>query len=231
MGYSGYIEYKIKAQKLRQKGLSYREILQIIPVSKDTISRWCKDIELSSSQKQRLLKKKLFGQKKGSLIAAENKKKQRTQKIKEIQKIAKKEIGDLSKRDRFIAGIALYAGEGDKATERVGFSNADPKLIRFMVKWFREFLAIPTNKMRGAIWIHEGLDEKKAKLFWSKLTNIPINQFHKTYIAKNITKSKKIRKNIHEYGVFSIRVADTEKHRKIMGWILALLGGKIYTVH
>ena len=231
MGYSGYLEYKIEAQKLRQKGLSYGEILQTIPVSKDTISRWCKDIELSNEQKQKLIKNKQFGQKKGSLIAAENKKNQRIKKTLEIQKIAKAEIGDLVKRDRFIAGIALYAGEGDKAVERVGFSNSDPKLINFMAKWFREFLAIPTSKMRGAIWIHEGLDENKAKLFWSKLTKIPTNQFHKTYIAENKIESKKIRKNIHEYGVFSIRVSDTAKHRKIMGWILALLDGKIHTVH
>lgn len=42
MGYFGKLEEKFLAQKLRKQGLSYKEILQQISVSKDTISRWCK---------------------------------------------------------------------------------------------------------------------------------------------------------------------------------------------
>lgn len=69
------------------------------------------------------------------------------------------------------------------------------------------------------------------KLIWSDLTGIPLNQFHKTYIAKIKKNSKKIRKNIHEYGVVSIKFSGSDKHRRIMGWIYALVGGKISKVH
>ena len=84
--------------------------------------------------------------------------------------------------------------------------------------------------MRGAIWLHEGLNEKNSKKFWSELVNLPPNQFHKTYIAKVKNNSKKIRKNIHQYGVFQIRFSDSAIHRKIMGWIYALFGDKIESV-
>lgn len=227
MGYSGKLQQKILAQNLRRKGLSYKEILQHVSVSKDTLSRWCKDIQLTEEQKERLLQNKQFGQKKGSLVAAENKRKKRISTTLAIHHQAKKEVGQLSDRDKFLLGVALYAGEGYKMDGKVGFTNADPKIIAFMVNWFLRFGEISEGKIRGAIWLHEGLNEEQAKDFWSQLTGIPLQQFHKTYIAKNKMDSKKIRKNLHEYGIFSIRIADSQLHRKIMGWIYASFDDKI----
>lgn len=231
MGYFGRLEDKFKAQDLRRQGLSYREILLQINVSKDTISRWCKDIVLSQEQKDRLIKNKSFGQRKGSQVSADNKRQARILRTETIFKEAKKELGSLTKRDRFIAGITLYAGEGSKGDGRGAFANSDPKIIKFMIDWFKEFCELPMSKLRGSIWLHDNLDEENAKKFWSNLTEIPLDQFYKTYIAKNRLDSKKIRKNIHEYGVFTIRFSASDKQRKIMGWISALLGGKIPKVH
>lgn len=126
-----------------------------------------------------------------------------------------------------MAGIAFYAGEGDKSDGKGGFSNSDPKIVKFMMEWFMEFCDLAISKFRGAIWLHEGLDESKAKKFWSSLTGIPETQFHKTYIAKDKKDSRKVRKNLHEYGVFAIRFFDSDKQRKIIGWINAILDDKI----
>lgn len=231
MGYQGKLELKVRAQQLRQHGYSYSEILETTPVSKNTISRWCRDIVLSPQQEARLIESKNFGQHKGSIVAAENKRKKRLESVKKYQDQGLSEVGTLSKRDRFLIGIALYAGEGDKSGGKIGFTNADPKMIKFMVTWLREFLNIPQEKLRGAIWLHEGLDEAEAKNFWSNLTEIPVAQFHKTYVSKVKGNSPKIRKNIHPYGVFSVRVSDTFKQRQIMGWIFGLLVDTIPPVH
>ncbi len=231
MGYYGRLEDKLLAQKLRQKGYSYNEILKRIHVSKDTLSRWCKDIKLTVKQKRRLLQNKILGQRKGSLVAAENKRKSRLKRTNEIYKESIRQLGKLSKRDIFIAGIALYAAEGDKTDGHGGFSNADPKLIKFMMNWFRNYCKISNDKFRGAIWLHEDNSEVKAKKFWSDVTSIPMNQFYKTYIARNKKDSNKIRKKRHNYGIFAIKFSQTETHRKIMGWIFALLDGKIPDVH
>lgn len=227
MGYFGKLEEKLKAQELRRQGLSYGEIRLQIKISKDTLSRWCRDIELTDEQKRRLLENKSLGQRKGSLVAADNKRQARIVRTQSIFQEAIKELGNLSKRDRFIAGIMLYAGEGDKADGKGGFTNSDPKLIKFMMSWFKEFCDLPMARFRGAIWLHEGSNEKEAKMFWSKLSSIPENQFHKTYISKNKNDSKKVRKKIHEYGIFAIRFSDSDKQRKIIGWISAMLDGKI----
>lgn len=227
MGFSGKIEEKFLAQKLRRKGFSYKEILQKVAVSKDTISRWCRDISLTEEQKERLVTNKKFGQKKGSLVAAENKRRKRKERTIKIFKEAKIDLGRMSTRDKFIAGIALYAAEGGKTDGQGELANSDPDLIKFMVKWFLEFVKVPLSRIRGAIWLHEGLDERKAREYWSSLTGIPINQFHKTYIAGIKGDSKKIRKNIHDFGVFSIRFSDSDKQRRIIGWISALLNAKM----
>ncbi|TSC88714.1 MAG: Uncharacterized protein G01um10145_740 [Microgenomates group bacterium Gr01-1014_5] len=219
MGYYGRLEEKLKAQKLRKQGLSYGEIMLQLPVSKSSLSDWCKEIPLTKKQELRLLRLKSLGQRKGSIIAAQNKRRFRICRTKEIFKMAKQELGRISYRDKFIAGIALYSGEGNKTDGQGGFANSDPKLINFMMKWFQRYCNIPMSKFRGSIWLHEGLNEKQSKQYWSDLTGIPINQFYKTYIAKNKIGSRKIRKNIHKFGVFSINFLDSQQQRRIIGLI------------
>lgn len=227
VGDFGKIEDKFKAQELRKRGLSYREILQAISVSKSTISLWCRDIELTKKQKLKLLNNKQFGQKKGSIVAAENKRNARIKRTKIIKDLAKKDVGRIVNRDKFMAGIALYAAEGTKKDGKAAFTNSDPQLIKFMINWFLTFAKVPMKKMRGAIWLHEGLSDLNAKRFWSGLTEIPQSQFHKTYMAKIRYGSRKIRKNIHQYGVLAIRFSDSAVHRKVMGWISAVFDDKI----
>jgi len=227
MGYAGKLSEKLLAQKLRKKGYSYKEILKRINVSKSTISLWCRDIALSPTQALRLSKKKLQGAAKGRIIGAKKQQQRRLAETKELLKKGRSEVGRMTKRDRFIAGIALYAAEGTKQDGRVDFSNTDPKLIKFMMSWFREFCRIKEEKFRGSIWIHENRNEARAKRFWSRTTGIPLKQFHKSYIAENKTSSKKIRKHIHKYGVFGIRLVDVKAHRRIMGWISGVSGGSM----
>ncbi len=227
MGYSGKLEEKQIARRLRKQGWSYRRILTQVPVSKDSISRWCRDIYLTAGQKKLLLQNKQFGQRKGSIIAAENRRKERLLRAEQIFKQAKKILGRLSARDRFIAGLALYAAEGQKTDGKGGFANSDPSLIKFMVNWFVKNAKVSPNKLRGAIWIHDDLDERRAKKFWSRLTHIPLGYFYKTYVVPLKRDSRKIRKNIHPYGVFSINFCDSNKQRQIIGWIKAAFGDKI----
>lgn len=227
MGYVGNLEYKQKAQALRKKGLSYNEIRRTVPVPKSTLSDWCRDIAITERQALRLFKNKLKGAARGRIIGAKRQQAKRIEQIRKLLLEGKSEVGTLSKRDKFIAGIALYIAEGTKKDMNCSFSNSDPLLIKFMANWFREFCGVPEHKLKGAIWIHEGLDENAAKDYWAKLVNISLTQFHKTYIARNKTESKKIRKNLHNYGVFSLRFSDAKIHRKIMGWIGGVFGHKL----
>ena len=225
MGYSGKLGEKVKAQELRKRGLSYNEISKYVNVSKGTLSYWCRDVKLTSKQQNALFNRKLTGQKKGSVIAARNKQIRRWKEEKRLHQLGIREIGKLSKKQRFVAGVALYAAEGHKTgRSAVGFANSDPKMITFMMGWFREFGKVLEPKFRGAVWIHDNLDEFRARRFWSNLTGIPITQFNKSYIAENKVNSKKVRKQKHEYGIFTIRFSDVALKRRLDGWISGILG-------
>ncbi len=223
MGYSGKLEEKRVALRLRRKGLSYSEIRKKVKVSKSTLSLWCRDVVLNVDQMEKLSSRVLEGAERGRIIGAKVQQRARINKTKQLNMQGVRDVGEMSKRDRFLAGIGLYIGDGVKGDKNVGFSNSNKQIIKFMMGWFREFCNVPEEKFRGAIWLHEGLDEGESRIFWSRLTGIPVDQFTKTYISKPKKESKKIRKNIHKYGVFAIRVCDVDMQRRVMGWMKAIL--------
>lgn len=217
MGYAGKLEEKYKAIALRKKGYSYSEILRKVDVSKDTISRWCRDVKLTKSQKLRLYKKKYSSGLRGCIIGAKKKQREREELTHKLIEEGKKEVGKISKHDKFIAGISMYFAEGEKQDGSVSFSNSDPRAIKFMVDWLRTVCKVPDEKFRASLYLHDNLSENEAKEFWSKLTKIPLCRFTKTYIVKN--NPHRLRKVKHIYGVLKIRTSNVILHRKIMGWI------------
>jgi len=227
MGYTGKLKEKKQAIGLRSQGLSYKEIRKTVSVSKSTLSRWCRDVIMSPTQLEKLQQKRLKGAERGRIAGAKKQQFERIKRTKRLLEEGKKEVGKLNKRDRFIAGIGLYLGDGVKGDTEIGFSNSSPVIIKFMVNWLREFCLIPEKKFRGQIWIHDDQSELEAREYWSKLTSIPFDQFHKSYIAKNKIGSKKIRKKKHKYGIFAIRVSGAKIQRKVLGWMSGIIGNDV----
>ena len=217
MSYAGKLELKLQARDLRKKGLSVKEIQKRLKVSKSSVSLWVRDIKLTKKQLKKLYLNSRTGALKGSIIAAMNKIRAREELTRKLLKEGMKEIGTLSKRDKFITGVAMYFAEGSKGDKNVSFSNTDPKAIKFMVGWLRNFCNVPEKKFRASLYLHDNLNERRAKQFWSKLTKIPLDQFRKSYIVKN--NPNRLRKVKHIYGVLKITVSNANLHRKIMGWI------------
>ena len=220
MGYAGKLGLKSRARSLRKRGLSMKEIERRLGVSRSSISLWARDIVLTKEQLSHLYLNKRTGNLKGSIVAAIKKKEIRLELVKKLREEGRNEVKTLSKRDQFISGIALYFAEGSKTDASVSFSNSDPRSIRFMVEWMRQFCKVPKEKFRCSLYLHDNLDENKAKAFWAKAADIPLAQFRKTYIVEN--NRRRLRKTKHEYGVCRITVSDVNLHRKIMGWIEGL---------
>lgn len=221
MGYVGKLDLKLKAQFLRKEGLSVKEIQKKLKVSRSSVSLWVRDIQLTKKQLERLYLNKKTGALRGSIIGARKKQREREELTRRLMTKGEKEVGNISNRDKFIAGISLYFAEGDKSDGHISFCNTDPYAVRFMVNWIRKFCNPPEEKLRGTLYIHDDLDERKAKRYWSGLTGIPLNQFTKSYIARN--NPKRLRKKKHIYGVFRVSISSTILHRKLMGWINRVL--------
>ena len=212
---------KEKAIRLRRKGLSYTEILKQVSVAKSTLSLWLQYVGLAKRQKQRLTEKRLKAALRGSL----SRKNKRLIVTEEIKKQARKEIGNISDRELWLIGTALYWGEGSKQKEnnpsqQARFTNSDPLMIKLYLKWLQKICKIAKKDIHFEIYIHETANAERAKRYWSKVFNIPVSKFQKIRLKKNKIKTK--RKNIgsNYYGLIRVEIRKgTNFNRKISGWI------------
>ncbi|OGZ64603.1 MAG: hypothetical protein A3A98_03555 [Candidatus Staskawiczbacteria bacterium RIFCSPLOWO2_01_FULL_40_39] len=221
-------EEKIKAIGLRKNGLSYREILQQIPVAKSSLSLWLKSVNLTTSQKQRLTDKKLAS----ALRGAMKRKDARIALTKEIKDKARNEIGKLSERELWLIGISLYWAEGSKEKEyrpgsRVVFSNSDPHMIKVFLRWLLEVIKISEQKIYFAIYIHESHKNRleEVKNYWQTKTGFPIESFKWIYFKKNKINTK--RRNIGNtyFGLLRVMIVESSTlNRKIQGWTEGIYG-------
>lgn len=214
---------KKKAIQLRKAGNSYSEILREISVARSTLSLWLRSVNLSKRQKQNLTLKKLQAAWRGGEV----KKRKRIENSKKVIEQAKMEIGKITDRDAWLAGIMLYWAEGSKQKETnisvaVRFSNSDPMMLCFFIMWLKKYLKVLDNEIVFEMYIHENHKEKKNDFinYWSKILNYPVSKFDRVYYKKHNLKTK--RKNIgdkyHGQLVIIVRKS-TNLNRKITGWI------------
>ncbi|NQV88366.1 MAG: hypothetical protein HQ402_02335 [Parcubacteria group bacterium] len=219
-------ETKSKAIALRKEGLSYSEILCQIPVAKSTLSLWLREIGLAKKQVQRITKKKLEAARRGGQV----RKKQRIFITEQIYKKASLDIKNISERELWLMGVALYWAEGSKEKEYypgsgVKFTNSDPYMVKFFLRWLVESCAVDEEKISFDLYIHDMYRNRTENLkkYWSKVTGFSINKFDKIYFKRNkIT----IRRNVGDlyYGVLRVKVlASSNFLRQIAGWTKAIV--------
>lgn len=220
-------EEKNKAIKLRKKGESIKNIANSVGVSKSVVSRWCRDIKLSNVQIKRLQKKMAEGSYMGRMKFLERVRKARKDETEKLRKEGLREVGNLTNRDLFIGGIAMYCSEGTTSlnAEQTSFSNSDPQMILYMIKWFKDVCGVSNDRFSVQVRINKVHQKriKEIESYWSKLTRIPLNQFTKTVLISAISK-KKYPNPENYYGTVRISVHKGVKvRRKIIGWIDGLL--------
>jgi hypothetical protein len=216
-------ELKKQAIKLRKNGKSYSEILEDVPVAKSTLSRWLRDVGLSQSQEQRLTKKKKAAQRRG----AEAVRQKRIEKTKRIKKNARDEIDDISERELWLIGTALYWAEGTKekpyrTSVRVSFGNSEGEMIELFIKWLVDIVGVAKDEIDCGIYIHEEHKYRieEVKKYWQEKTGLSQESFGYVYYKDHNPETN--RKNTGEdyYGMLQVRVQkSTDLNRKITGWI------------
>ncbi len=214
---------KNKAIELRKQGLSYREILEQVPVAKSSLSLWLKNVKLAENQKQRLTEKKLASARRG----AQKMKDIRIALTKVIKDKARKEIRKLSKRELFLIGVALYWAEGSKEKNnrpggRVVFSNSDPNMVNIFLKWLLEIIKLSREKIYLNIVLHETSSHRIAEVrkYWLEKTGFPEENFKKIYFKKNKINIKRKNIGMNYFGLIRLSVKKSSfLNRQIQGWI------------
>ncbi len=207
-----YRQLHTLAEGLRKKGLSYKEIRRSVPVSKATLSAWCRDIPLTKKQIARLGARydtQLRGAKANQRKSAERKQATRSQAITEVPRLT----SDAMK----VVGAMMYWAEGSK-NSGTAIANSDPTFVVFFVHWLKQVLNRSPENLTAHLHLHRGQNESKEKNFWSKLTGIPLRNFRKTFYKPQGTGH---RKNILYHGTIRVSVCgvgvELLRHR-ILGW-------------
>lgn len=208
---------KEKAISLRKKGFSLKQISDSLTVSKSIVRIWCKNVYLTSLQKELLNKRRIALSNK--TLAKINLKKKRSSILesKIIERIGVNDVGKtLSKRDLFLSGLSLYWGEGyKKGNNELGFTNSDPAIIKFIIKWLKEIYNIQNSDFILRVSLNETHRDRinTVEKFWSELTSIPHHQFTKISIIQTSAKKEYKNRESH-YGTLRIKVRKGSKLRK-----------------
>jgi len=207
---------KEKARTLRMKGYSINQIIKETGFTKSSVSLWVRDIVLTEAQKKKLSENgrsvESVERRRVARLFNEQAKRQ------VIFDKAKEDYNHISLEQLKLIGIILYLGEGGK-TERgtAQLSNADPAVIKIMMRFFREVCKVPEEKFRGNIHTFTHAHVKNTEKYWSKVSGIPVTQFYKTYVKPSAASLHK--RQTLPYGTFSIYTNDTKLFLTIMGWI------------
>jgi hypothetical protein len=165
---------------LRNKGLSYSQIKQKVKVSKSTLSLWLKDFPLSKKQIEILRDKNPVRIERFRNTMRMKKEKEEAAAFLKV----KKEMKPFSNREKLIAGLFLYWGEGTKAAPcTVAMTNTDPDILKFFVSWL-QMIGIKKEKMKVVLHLYSDMDVGKEVQFWSTYLKLPLSQFRKPYIKK-----------------------------------------------
>ena len=214
---------KEKAIILRKKGKSIKTIAKKLNISKSTVSLWCRDVELTSTQVSALHKNMVSGSYAGRMAGARMQYQRRLDKIDKANKKGKELIGILSERDVLIACTALYWGEGSKKTRQLSVNNSDPAMIKFIIRSFKEIWKVDEKDFTlrvGINIIHKKRDEV-VRGYWSAITGMPLSQFRKTTFINSKSQKKYSNFNTH-YGTLTLRI---NKSSHIYYQIMGLIGG------
>ena len=197
---------RLRARELRKEGESIIVIAKNLEISKSTISAWCRDIVLSEEQVLRLLNNKVLGLRKGQLKGALVQKMRRLARIEGYAQEGYKKFENFTSDQFFVAGLALYLAEGRK-TQRVVFTNSDPRVIKFMLKWFKEFFKISSDRISFYVYINEihKYREKIVVDYWSDYLKVSLPHFKRVTFIKSIQKKVYENHNTH-YGTLHCEV-------------------------
>ena len=215
---------KLEAIRLRLTGKSIKKIAKQLKVSVSSASSWCRDVELSLSQKMILETNARNPYYAGRGIYLRRLKKRTNSKIKRLQKIGIKKVGTLNKRELFLTGAALYWAEGFKKDTQAGFGSLDPAMIKFFKKWLKDCFGYQNRDLifRVTANISHKRRIKVIEKYWSGALGVPLNQFQKPFFQN--VKWKKTYENLDEYyGVLRIKVRKSKDFlREIHGFIEGL---------
>lgn len=214
-------EKKKWARELRREGMSILAIAKKVGAAKSSVSGWCRDIKLTPEQEEALQKSnaRREAQVKGA----------RANVIKHRQKrLQYQEEGRQKAREGsqlHLAGCMLYWAEGAKARNEIKFVNSDADMMVLFVRFMRESLQVPDNrlKVRINVYLGNGLSPEEIIDYWLNLLDLTEDHLNKSRFNAQPKSSKQTKRNL-VYGTCELYMSSTRYIQHIYGAIQEYAG-------
>jgi hypothetical protein len=151
-----------------------------------SLSLWLRDLPLTEEYRTALAeKRRAASRRRAAAVRAASR-------ARDAQLVAKaaSQVGDISERQLFVAGVVAYWAEGVKTKpwgkrERVEFINSDPGMVRLFLTWL-DLLGVPREELTYRVAIHETGDLDAALGFWSDVVQASADQFLRPTLKRHI---------------------------------------------
>lgn len=219
-------DIKEKVVSMRQGGLSLGAIQKQTNIPKTTLHSWLSGVEVAEELREAIKRNALAALQKGRVISQKVKKEERISIEHSLSQKGMERVGKITRKELFIAGIALYWAEGfkNKHEHRLGFCNSDPAMIKFYINWLEECLDVKRSDLVARLTVNHLYESRIKELedYWSKETGIPLHQFTKPFYQNSTWKKQYNQDNYH--GVLRIHVKNSlEQLFEMKGWIKGLI--------
>jgi hypothetical protein len=176
----------VKIQNLRKKGHSIPEISRECSISKSTVLRYVKKVEILPKYYGRWIDRhnagKIVAQRRWDIA------------IKESKAL----IDGINKKDWILIVVSLYWAEGAKRD--FSFSNTDPKMVKVFISILRNIFGVKNEDFKISLRLYEDLDKNKCIRYWSSVVGFSL----RGRVSINILKGSKIGKL--QFGMCRVRV-------------------------
>jgi hypothetical protein len=208
---------RAEARRLRAEGRSIKEIARVVGVSQSSVSRWARDVALSEEQLATLRARNpaLEGRRAATTARIATWRARRT-----AYQLAGRTAAH--RRDPWhIAGCMLYWAEGSRSRNSVQFTNSDPEMVVFFVRFLRRTFLLPDDAFRVYcnLFADHAREQSRIERFWLSELELPPSCLRKTTVNAYSKHSKRIRLNRLPYGTCRICVHSSRVVQSIYGAI------------
>lgn len=182
---------RARARELRLQGRTYDEIEKELGCSRSSVSLRVRDLprpepRYTPEERRALMNAGLARLREG-----------REEERERIRAEAARRVGDLTDRELFLTGAALYWAEGQKSKpcarrERVVFVNSDPGVICVYLAWL-DLLDVDRDRLGFRVLIHETADVNRSQKYWAELVGTDVSAFARPTLKKHNPKT--VRRN------------------------------------
>ncbi len=207
-----------RARDLRRlEGRSIKDIARRLNVSQSSVSLWVRDIELTPAQHEILrMQNPTYNQLlSGRGIAAANRRRERLAAQEDGRRLA--QCAD----SLHVAGCMLYWAEGSKKRNQLSFSNSDPAMIRFFLRFLRAYFDLRDEDIRITCHLYADHQERQSEIerFWLDTAGLPNSSLRTSIVNVYSKHSLRKRRNILPYGTCHVVVSRTAVTQSIFGAI------------